>query len=387
MNAQRTSVYLLVVTVICLIVLGIVMLSSTSAYAPESHGNAMFLLKRQLVWLGIGVVAFAVAASLDYHLLQKTWWIWFVLSIFLLSLCYVPHICHRINGSRRWINLVGVAFQPSEFAKLSAIVTVAWWFARDEAYARQFLRGYVAPLAAAGVLMALIAPEVDMGTTALIGTTTFMLMFIAGTRLFYLVPTIASGFAALIFVALKMPQRWGRMMAFMYPDKYPTEAYQTVQGLIALGSGGVDGLGLGNGRQKMMYLPFAHTDFIFPVVGEELGLRVTLAIVFTYIVFILSGSIIAMRARDRFGMLLGFGVVVIIALQAAVNIGVTTALLPNKGLPLPFISYGGSNLVFCLLGVGILVNIYRQGLNEQDDQKNSVALRARTRNARRVVRI
>jgi cell division protein FtsW len=137
----------------------------------------------------------------------------------------------------------------------------------------------------------------------------------------------------------------------------------------------------------MMYLPFAHTDFIFPVVGEELGLRITLAVVFTYIVFILCGAIIAMRARDRFGMLLGFGIVVMIALQAAVNIGVTTAVLPNKGLPLPFISYGGSNLVFCLLGVGVLINIYRQGLNEQDDQKNSVIMRARTRNARRVVRL
>ncbi|MEI9893877.1 MAG: putative peptidoglycan glycosyltransferase FtsW [Chthoniobacter sp.] len=386
MNAHRTSVYLLVVTVIGLIVLGLVMLSSTSAYAPESHGSAVFLLKRQVVWLGIGIVVCAVASGLDYHHLQKTWWIWFVLSVFLLALCFVPHICHRINGSRRWIN-IGVTFQPSEFAKLAAVVTVAWWFARDEAYSRQFLRGYVAPLLASGILMGLIAPEVDMGSTALIGTTTFLLMFIAGTRLIYLVPTIASGFAALIFVALKMPQRFGRMMAFMYPEKYPTEAYQTVQGLIALGSGGVEGLGLGNGRQKMMYLPFAHTDFIFPVVGEELGLRITLAVVFTYIVFILCGAIIAMRARDRFGMLLGFGIVVLIALQAAVNIGVTTALLPNKGLPLPFISYGGSNLVFCLLGVGILINIYRQGLNEQDDQKSSVIMRARTRNARRVVRL
>ena len=386
MNAHRTSVYLLVVTAICLIVIGLVMLSSTSAYAPESHGSAMFLLKRQVVWLGIGVVVSAIAAGLDYHYLQKTWWIWFVLSVFLLSLCFVPHICHRINGSRRWIN-IGVTFQPSEFAKLAAIIAVAWWFARDESFARQFWRGYVAPLAGAGILMGLIAPEVDMGTTALIGATTFLLMFIAGTRLFYLFPTVAAGLGALIVVAFKMPQRFGRMMAFMYPDKYPTEAYQTVQGLIALGSGGVEGLGLGNGRQKMMYLPFAHTDFIFPVVGEELGLRVTLAVVFTYIVFILCGAIISMRARDRFGMLLGFGVVVIIALQAAVNIGVTTALLPNKGLPLPFISYGGSNLVFCLLGVGVLINIYRQGLNEQDDKNNSVALRARTRNARRVVRI
>ena len=386
MNAHRTSVYLLVVTVIGLIVLGLVMLSSTSAYAPESHGSAMFLLKRQLMWLGIGVLVCAIGAGLDYHLLQKSWWIWFLLSVFLLALCFVPHICHRINGSRRWIN-IGVTFQPSEFAKLAAIATVAWWFARDEAYSQQFWRGFMAPLAAAGILMGLIAPEVDMGTTALIGATTFLLMFIAGTRLFYLLPTVALGLSSLLVVAVKMPQRFGRLMAFMHPEKYPTEAYQTVQGLIALGSGGVEGLGLGNGRQKMMYLPFAHTDFIFPVVGEELGLRVTLAVVLAYILFILCGTVIAMRARDRFGMLLGFGIVAIIALQAAVNIGVTTAMLPNKGLPLPFISYGGSNLVFCLLGVGILINIYRQGLNEQDEQKQSTVLRARTRNARRVVRL
>lgn len=386
MNAHRTSVYFLVVTVIGLIVLGLVMLSSTSAYAPESHGSALFLLKRQVLWLGIGVVVCAVAAALDYHLLEKTWWIWFVLSVFLLALCFVPHICHRINGSRRWIN-IGVTFQPSEFAKLAAIAAVAWWFARDEAYARQFWRGYVAPLIAAGILMALIAPEVDMGTTALIGATTFLLMFVAGTRLYYLLPTVAFGFAVLIYVAVKMPQRFGRLMAFWYPDKYPAEAYQTVQGLIALGSGGVEGLGLGNGRQKMMYLPFAHTDFIFPVVGEELGLRITLAIVFAYIIFILCGATVALRARDRFGMLLGFGIVGIIALQAAVNIGVTTALLPNKGLPLPFISYGGSNLVFCLLGVGILINIYRQGLNEGEEHKKKTIMSVHLTNSRRVVRL
>jgi cell division protein FtsW len=344
------------------------------------------LLKRQVVWLGIGIVVCAAASAMDYHVLEKTWWIWFIASIFLLALCFVPHICHRINGSRRWIN-IGVTFQPSEFAKLAAIVAVAWWFARDENYARQFWRGYIAPLIAAGILMALIAPEVDMGTTALIGATTFLLMFVAGTRLYYLFPTVAAGLGALLFVAVKMPQRFGRLMAFMYPDKYPKEAYQTVQGLIALGSGGVEGLGLGNGRQKMMYLPFAHTDFIFPVVGEELGLRVTLIIVFAYIVFILCGAMIAMRARDRFGMLLGFGIVGIIALQAAVNIGVTTALLPNKGLPLPFISYGGSNLVFCLLGVGILINIYRQGLNERDEQKEQTIMRVRMKNSRRVVRL
>ncbi len=387
MNVHRTSVYLLVVAVIGLIVLGLVMLSSTSAYAPESHGSATFLLKRQIMWLGVGLVAAGVAAGFDYHLWQKTWWIWFGLSVVLLVLCFVPPFGHRINGSARWIRLAGFSFQPSEFAKLATVTMLAWWFAHAEDNTVRLFQGYVVPLAGAGVLMGLIAPEVDMGTTALIGATTLVLMFIAGTRLRYLAPTVLAGFAGLALAIHKMPERTGRFLAFLYPEKYPADAYQTIQGLIALGSGGVEGLGLGNGRQKMAYLPFAHTDFIFPVIGEELGLRVTLLVVFAYRVIILCGETIALRARDRFGMLLGFGITVMIALQAAVNIGVTTAMLPNKGLPLPFISYGGSNLVFCLLGIGILINIYRQGLNDREEKGPGVMLRARVRNAKRVVRL
>jgi cell division protein FtsW len=387
LNVHRTSVYLLVVAVIGLIVLGLVMLSSTSAYAPESQGSATFLLKRQVAWLVVGIIVCAVAATVDHHLWQKTWWIWFGLAVVLLALCFVPPFGHRINGSARWIRVAGFSFQPSEFAKLASIVTLAWWFARDEDYAGKFLQGFVAPLAGAGVLMALIAPEVDIGTTALIGATTIILMFLAGTRLLYLVPMVATGFAGLGLAIHQMPERTGRFLAFLYPDKYPADAYQTLQGLIALGSGGVEGLGLGNSRQKLAYLPFAHTDFIFPVIGEELGLRFTLLVVFIYLVIILCGAMIALRARDRFGMLLGFGITILIALQAAVNIGVTTSLLPNKGLPLPFISYGGSNLVFCLLGVGILINIYRQGLNDHEEQKSTAVLRARTRKPPRVVRL
>lgn len=386
MNAHRTSVYLLVAAVIGLIVLGLVMMSSTSAYAPESKGDPMFLLNLQVKWLSVGVVLCVLAATLDYHLLQKTWWLWFGIAVVLLAFCFVPHIGHSKFGSRRWIRL-GMQFQPSEFAKLAAVVAVAWWFSRKESYEREFGRGFLVPLGLAGALMALIVLEVDLGCTALIGGTTFVLMFIAGTRVRYLSLAVAVAAGALALAVYKMPERTGRFLAFLYPKEYPDDAYQAVQGLIAFGSGGVEGLGLGNGRQKMMYLPFAHTDFILPVVGEELGLRWTLAVVATYLIFILCGAVIAMRARDRFGMLLGFGVTVLIALQAAVNIGVTTALLPNKGLPLPFISYGGTNLVFCLIGVGILINIYRQGLNETDEKRAGVVLSARTRNARRVVRL
>ncbi|RYD83793.1 MAG: putative lipid II flippase FtsW [Verrucomicrobiaceae bacterium] len=381
---HRKSVYFLVLAVAALLVLGVVMLFSTSAFAQDAHGNPMFFIKRQAMWLGVGVIVCIAAALIDYHFWQKTWWIWFVLSAVLLLLCFVPPIGQRINGSARWIKLGFTNFQPSELAKLAAIAGLAWWFARDDLAAREFRRGFLYPIAGVSVLMVLIVFEIDLGATALIGATTYMIMFVAGTRLRYLVPLVVLGLVALGLAIVYMPERTGRFLAFLYPETYPKDAYQARQGLIALGSGGVEGLGLGNGRQKMAYLPFAHTDFIFPMIGEELGLRATLAVVFTYIVIVLCGGIISVHARDRFGLLLGFGFTTLIALQAAVNIGVTTELLPNKGMPLPLISYGGSNLVLCLLGIGILISIYRQGISDRSTAA-TVRLAARTRP--RVVRI
>jgi cell division protein FtsW len=169
-----------------------------------------------------------------------------------------------------------------------------------------------------------------------------------------------------------------RLSAFLHPQNFKEDAgLQQMQALIAWGSGGMEGLGLGNGRQKMLYLPYAHTDFIFPIIGEELGLRISLLVIFLFVLIIVCGIMIALHAKDRFGLLLGCGIVSLLALQAAVNIGVTTSLLPNKGLPLPFISYGGSNLVACLFGIGLLLNIYRQGVLEPQHKKHGT-LQVRT---------
>ncbi len=363
--ARRKSAYFLVIAVLALLVLGLVMLFSTSAFVRDHHGHPMppgFFVKRQIMWLLVGVMAGSFAAVLDYHFWQRTWWIWFGLATILLALCFVPHVGMLVNGSRRWINLRVVSFQPSELGKLATLTFLAFWFAKNTAESRTFVKGFAIPMLVVAVLMGLIAREVDLGTTTLIGGTMFAVMFVAGTNLFYLVPLVFSGLGALLFVATHMPQRMARLMAFMHPDRFQDAAgYQQYQGLIAFGSGGPEGRGLGLSRQKMQYLPFAHTDFIFPVIGEELGLVATLGVVFCFLVIALAGTTISLQARDRFGMLLGFGITMMIALQAAVNIGVTTSLLPNKGLPLPFISYGGSNLAFCLLCVGILVNIFRQG--------------------------
>jgi cell division protein FtsW len=203
-------------------------------------------------------------------------------------------------------------------------------------------------------------------------------MFVAGTNPVMLGLLSFGGLGGILYAATRMSERMGRLTAFMHLEKYQqTDGLQQMQALIAWGSGGMDGLGLGNGRQKMLYLPYAHTDFIFPMIGEELGLRFSLLVIFLFVVIIVCGMMIALHAKDRFGLLLASGVVSLLALQAAVNIGVTTSLLPNKGLPLPFISYGGSNLAACLFGIGLLLNVYRQAILEPALNKKRVIMRAR----------
>ena len=372
---RRKSAYLLFLAVLALLVIGIVMLFSTSAFARDSHGDTLFFLKRQAAWLGVGLVICVSAALIDYHFWQRTWWIWLGLAAITLALCFVPHIGMRINGSRRWLGLGPVSFQPSEIAKMAAVFFLAWWFARYEKVANHPLFGFAIPLAVVSMLLALILFEVDLGTTALIGMTAFVMMFVAGTNPFLLGLLAVLG-TSVIFVGATHA-RMDRLIAFTDLDRYKEDAgLQQMQALIAWGSGGFDGLGLGNGRQKMLYLPYAHTDFIFPMIGEELGLRVSLLVVFLFVVVIVCGIVIALHAKDRFGLLVATGVIALLSLQAAVNIGVTTSLLPNKGLPLPFISYGGSNLAACLFGVGLLLNIYRQAVLEPSNKKRT-ALQAR----------
>jgi cell division protein FtsW len=369
---RRKSAYILFLAVLALLVIGIVMLFSTSAYAHDSHGDVYFFIKRQAIWIGIGLVVCIFAALMNYQFWQKTWWLWFAVALAALALCYIPHIGMRINGSRRWVGYGPITFQPSEFAKIATIIFLAAWFARREKPDGNVLSEFIIPLAIISVPAALVLGEVDLGTTALIGTTAFVVMFIAGINSLWLGGLALAGLGGLLIVATQISERMGRLSAFLHPQNYKDDAgLQQMQALIAWGSGGMDGLGLGNGRQKMLYLPYAHTDFIFPIIGEELGLRFSLLVVFLFVVIIVCGIMIALHARDRFGLLLGCGIVSLLALQAAVNIGVTTSLLPNKGLPLPFISYGGSNLAACMFAIGVLVNIYRQGILEPPPVKRA----------------
>lgn len=374
---HRKSAYFLFLAILGMLVIGIVMLFSTSAFARDAHGDVYFFVKRQAIWLGLGLTACGGATLVDYHFWQRTWWLWFLFALGMLAFCFVPHFGMRINGSRRWVAAGPVTFQPSEIAKMAAVFFLAWWFSRFEKRTGNVIYGFGIPVVAMALLISLIITEVDLGTSALIGATTFVLMFVAGTNPVILGALSSGALGGLVFIATCMPERMSRLLAFMHPENYKQEAgLQQMQALIAWGSGGMEGLGLGNGRQKMLYLPYAHTDFIFPMIGEELGLRISLLVIFLFIVIIVCGMLIALHAKDRFGMLLGCGIVSLLALQAAVNIGVTTSLLPNKGLPLPFISYGGSNLAASLFGIGILLNIYRQAKLEPANEKH-VAMQAR----------
>jgi len=375
---HKQSAYILVLAVAVLVTVGLVMLYSTGAFAPDSHGDQFNFLKKQGFWLGVGFIFSILFALLDYHRLERCWYFMFPVALGLLALCFIRPIGMRLNGSWRWVHAGPVTFQPSELAKLVAIIFIAWWFSKFEAKSKGFLMGLVYPVAAIVTLLVPIVLETDLGTTLLIAATVLLVMFVAGASPKYLGPLVIVGFAAILAIAWRISERQGRLLAFLHPDQYQEkEGHQQWMGLIAFGSGGVEGLGLGNGRQKMLYLPYAHTDFIFPVIGEELGLRVTLIVVFCYLLIVTSGILISLNAKDRFGMLLGFGCTATLGLQAAINVGVTTSLFPNKGLPLPFISYGGSNLFFCLICIGILINIYRQGKEEKTTANTEMMVRVR----------
>jgi len=376
---QRSSIYLLLISVVGLLALGVVMLFSTSAYAQESHGDIYYFVKKDIFWLIIGMGVCVAGAMTDYHLWQRTWKIWFGVSVLLLALCFVPHVGMKINGSHRWLNLHFLVFQPSEFGKIAAVFFVAWWFSREQTDPRKMLDGFAIPIGVVAVIIGLIAKEVDLGTAALIGATTLAICLVGGANWVIIAGLCGVGLTGLLGIAMLIPERAARMMTFMHPDADKLgKGLQQWQALIAFGSGGFDGLGLGEGRQKMLYLPYAHTDFIFPMIGEELGLRFTWLVLLGFILIILCGGLIAANAKDRFGKLLAMGILLLISMQAAVNIGMTTSMLPNKGMPLPFISYGGSNMAVCLFMIGILVNIHRTGTPIAPATERQVVLAGRS---------
>lgn len=368
----RFGLQLVLIPVALLLALGVTMLTSTSVFADDARLDVYVELRRHVVFLVIGLAACAFAAVLDYRL----WALWarpfYIGACLLLVLCFVPYFGAPANGAWRWIGLQslglpGLRLQPSEVARYAIIFGLAAWFARLHSREINFRTGVVVPVLIAGLPIGLQAIAPDVGGAALIGAVVLGLIFVAGLSWRWVTALSLTAAAALTTAVLMIPNRMARLVAFTDLEASRLEfGLQQWRGVLALGSGGWQGMGLGSGRQKLFYMPFAHTDFVFPVVGEELGLVVTLLVVACFVAITVGGFMLAMLAPDRFGRLIGCGIVMALALQAIINIGVTTATLPNKGLPLPFVSYGGSNLVMCLFGIGILINLYRQGMETGD---------------------
>jgi cell division protein FtsW len=353
---MKAAVTILVFCVAALLALGMVMLYSSSMAQVGAH-----YLLMQLVWCALGLGLCLAATLIDYRWLKKFAWPLFALAIFLLLLVFVPRIGLKVNGARRWIHAGNARFQSSELAKLALIMAIAWYGEHFQRQMPTWKRGIMIPGAFIGLILALVFIEPDRGTTILLGSVSAVMLIIAGVRWTYIVPPVVLALAGLGVSLARDPMRARRIFSWWDLEAHKSGVgYQAYQAMIALGAGGWTGLGLGNGRQKMGFVPENHTDFIFSIIGEELGLVTTLLVVVAFVGVVICGIYIALNARDTFGMLLGAGITFLIGLQAFINIGVVTSALPNKGLPLPFISYGGSNLLMMLIAVGLLLSIARQ---------------------------
>jgi cell division protein FtsW len=352
---MKVAITLLVFCVAALLALGMVMLYSSSMTQVGAH-----YLLMQLIWCGLGLVSCLIMASVDYALLRKFAWPLLGCSVILLTLVLVPQIGLKVNGARRWLGAGGFRLQPSELAKVALLVITAWYCERYQRQMGDWKRGLVIPGLVLGPVLMLIFVEPDRGTTILMAGILSAMLLIAGVRWeYFAVPAILGG-SLLGFSLWHDPMRMKRIFAWLYLEENKSGVgYQAYQAMLALGSGGWFGLGLGNGRQKLGFVPEHHTDFILSIIGEELGLVATLGVVLAFVILVVCGVYIALRARDAFGLMLGSGITFLIGCQAFINVGVVTSALPNKGLPLPFISYGGSNLLLMLTCVGILLSIAR----------------------------
>jgi cell division protein FtsW len=355
---MKVAVTTLGFCVAALLGLGLVMLYSSSMTQVGAH-----YLMLQLVWCVFGFVLCVTATALDYQWLKKAAWPLFIFALILLVLVVLPlphGITKKINGAHRWFILPGMRLQPSELAKLALIIMLAWYCERSQRQMHTLKRGVVLPGLLIISVLGLVFIEPDRGTTILLAAVSGSMLLVAGVRWKHVLIPAAAGVAGLAISVLHDPMRMRRIFSWWNLEEHKDGVgYQAYQAMIALGSGGWTGLGLGNGRQKLGFVPEHHTDFIFSIIGEELGLVATLLVVVAFVVVAICGIYIALNSRDTFGSLLALGITLLISLQAAINIGVVTSALPNKGLPLPFISYGGSNLLAMFVGVGILFSIAR----------------------------
>jgi cell division protein FtsW len=360
--AKRVSVdrWMFTVTAI-LVFIGLVMVFSASAVmAKERYGTAYEFLFKQLIWAVAGLAAMLVAMRVDYKRLKSPAFVFTLLGFTTLLLISVFFL-DRTHGTHRWFRLGPLSFQPSELAKPALIFFLAW-FLENKTQAMDDLRNTLLPaVAPTCIFLGLIVFQPDLGTALACAGITACMLFVAGIRLRYFGYAFAAAIVPLYFLIFHAAYRKDRIMAFLNPYSDPQgRGFHMIQSLIAVSTGGVTGLGLMEGKQKLFYLPEPHTDFIFAVTAEELGLLGALTVVVLFAIFLWRGTRAALRTQDNFGRFLAVGITSMIVLQAFINISVVLGLMPTKGIPLPFVSYGGSSLFVTLACVGVLLNITKQ---------------------------
>lgn len=349
------------IVILFLLALGIIMISSaSSAYALHHHGNSYLFLTKQLAWAGLGIVIMLIVSRIDYRLWGRFSGLLFIIGIALLMVVLIPHIGVERNGAQRWINLGFTEFQPSEVVKLALIVFFAYRLSKDKDKLSSFWTGLVPYLMWIGLIVVLLLLQPHMSSAAVIVFLGIILLFVAGARIWHFMmlafPTLALAVVAIMLSSYRLK----RVTAFLDPWSDPKgDGWQIIQSLYAIGSGGLFGLGLGRSRQKFLYIPEPHNDFIFSILAEELGYIGVLVVLIAFLIFIWRGLKVAMNAQDSFGSLLAAGITSLVAIQALINILVVTSSMPVTGMPLPFFSYGGSSLLFLMISMGILLNISR----------------------------
>jgi cell division protein FtsW len=340
---------------------GVVMVYSASAVmAQRENGNEFHYVVKQGIWTGIGFVVMLAAMQVDYKHLKNRRVVYGLLAL-TTAMLLVVFAFPAINGAHRWIKLPQLSIQPSELSKPALVIFLAYYLERRAGEEGRFWTTFIPCAFVTFALAGLIVMEPDLGTAMMLGVIFVVVVYTAGARLKHLAMAAAPALLGVAALLIYVPFRTKRLITFLDPWADPQgSGFQVVQSLIAVGSGGPNGLGFAQGKQKMLFLPFAHSDFIYAVVGEELGLVGALAVVAVFGVFLWRGVRTSLLAPDRFGMLLAIGLVTAIVIQALFNISVVLSLVPTKGIPLPFISYGGSSLVPTLAAVGVLLNISQQ---------------------------
>ncbi|SDW05462.1 spore cortex peptidoglycan biosynthesis regulator SpoVE [Marininema mesophilum] len=360
-HSRRSPDLIIIVVILMLLTLGVIMVySASAAYSQHKFGDSFFYAKRQLLFAGVGVLLMFVVSRLDPKLFRQWAKPALIICFALLALVLVPGVGILRNGARSWLGIGAFSIQPSEFTKLGVILFLARYFSNRSGEIQTLQYGMMYPLGIAGSAFALIMMQPDLGTGTVMMGTAIILIYIAGVRINYLVALMGIGLAGFAGLVLAAPYRIKRITAFLNPWQDPLNAgYQIIQSLFAIGPGGLMGLGLGMSRQKHLYLPEPHTDFIFSILAEELGFIGAGTAIILFAILIWRGIRVAITIQDMFLSLVAAGVTGMIVIQAVINIGVVSGAFPVTGITLPFLSYGGSSLTLTLVAVGILLNLSR----------------------------